>query len=756
MSKTAKPTPSILPAFNLVSAGMKLVKLHPYEKRPIGEKWNTNSNIFATKGAFDFNATGYGLPLAINGLVSIDPDNEELAAKGLAALGFDLEELMSAGVRTTSTRPDSGGRSTFADPQGLRWLKFSSPETATVLELRATSSNLQDVVAGAVYRKNESKDKDGEPDWHYYQQDYANGKTHVDAKDTLLPTEFESFWRRCAEDVEFYRKAQRRFFEAIGVKAHLAVSSGSVDGKLILAFGSAHRGVFNRSHSVEEILERHQYTQSVDGRYAPPTATGAPAVRPILNKDGLWQSDHASDPLHGTFDAWTAHVQLDHDGDLDAAEAEAQAQRDAEAIKDFQMLAPDENLLVLPAFERNGKGKIIANRNNLMLALKADQICGMNIALDTFTGSVAIDDQGSSAWRAFTDADYSELALRLESGQNDFVSIPSPILREMVYYVASVRSVDSARVWLDGLRWDGAPRIEQSMIKYFGAQDSPYIRAVGAYLFTALAGRVIDAGVQADMVVAVVGAQGAKKSTTVASIAPTPSTFMELDLSEKDADLARKMRGKLVIELGELVGMGRKAKEELKAFITRKHELWIPKFKEFEQSYPRRNVFIATTNTAQFLSDETGNRRWLPFDCGECAPEAMAHDREQLWAEGAAIYQRSGIAWQDAQRLAVGEHDQYVEHDGWTDQVCNYLNTSGVGLGGEVLLPPIERGSVTVTEILAGALDIRGGHQSNHHSQRVQRILRQNGWVSSGKAVRVTTDEGTTNRAKYWTPKSPK
>lgn len=748
MSTTAKPTPSIVPALNLVSAGMKLVKLHPYEKRPMGEKWNTNSDIFVTVATFDHKATGYGLPLVINGLVSIDPDNVELAAKGLAAIGFDLEELMSAGVRTTSTRPQSGGRSTFADPQGLRWLKFSSKDTGTVLELRATSMNLQDVVAGAVYRS-----KDGE---HYYKQEYVNGKTHADAKDTPLPKDFEAFWRKCSEDVEFYREAQRVFFEAIGVKPHLAVSSGSVDGKLSLAHASQHRGAFNRAHSVEEILERHGYSQSVDGRYAPPTATGAPAVRLIPNKDGLWQSDHASDPLHGTFDAWIAHVQLDHDGDLDAAEAEAHAQREAKAIKDFQVLAPDESLLVLPAFERNGKSKIIANRNNLMLALKADQICGMKIGLDTFTGNVAIDDHGSGAWRAFTDADYSELALRLESGQNGFVSIPSPILREMVYYVASVRSVDSARVWLDGLRWDGAPRIEQSMIKYFGAQDSPYIRAVGTYLFTALAGRVIDAGVQADMVVAVVGAQGAKKSTTVASIAPTPSTFMELDLSEKDADLARKMRGKLVIELGELVGMGRKAKEELKAFITRKHELWIPKFKEFEQSYPRRNVFIATTNTAQFLSDETGNRRWLPFDCGECAPEAMAHDREQLWAEGAVSYRRSGIAWQDAQRLAVGEHDQYVEHDGWTDQVCNYLNTSGVGLDGEVLLSPIERGSVTVTEILAGALDIRGGHQSNHHSQRVQRILRQNGWVSSGKAVRVTTDEGTTNRAKYWTPKSPK
>jgi hypothetical protein len=746
MSKS-KLNADIMPAFKLVLAGMKLVKLHTYEKRPIGVEWSTNSENFAKMETVDLTATGYGLPLAINGLVSIDPDRKELAAIGLKACGFDLEELMSAGVRTTSTRPESGGRSTFADPKGLKWLKFSSGESGTVLELRATSSNLQDVVAGAVYRS-----KDGE---HYYRQDYANGKTHADAKDIALPDSFREWWHKCSSDINFYREQQQIFFNAIGDSPNLAVSSGSVDGKLELAFKSAYRGEYNRTHSVEEILERHNYSLSVDGRYAPPTATGAPAVRPIPSKDGLWQSDHASDPLHGTFDAWTAFVQLDHKGDLSAAEADAAMQRDLSALEGFEVLAPDAQV-VLPAFERRDSGKIIVNRSNLLLALTRSELCGMGIALDAFTGGVVVDDHGVGAWRAFTDADYTKLSLRLERGSNGFTSIPSQLLREVVHYVASERSVDSAVIWLNGLKWDGVCRLEGVLPDYFGAENTPYTRAVGRYMFTALAGRVLEAGIQADMVVAVVGAQGLKKSSTVAAIAPLPEAFMELDLGESDADLSRKMRGKLVIELGELVGMRRKQKEELKAFITRKHERWIPKYMEHEKVFARRNIFIATTNSEQFLDDETGNRRWLPFTCGECHPDAMARDREQLWAEGAARFQRDGIAWQDAQRLAESEHEHYIDRDDLADDVLKYLHTSTMDLDGAPSLSPFELGRVTVAEVLRYCQRLLLPQRPPITGKRVQKILRQLGWSSSGNAVLVESEAGNKQRLKYWTPKPEK
>lgn len=295
--------PDLTEARRLLGAGMRLVELVPYTKRPAGNDWNHN---LATE--INPEATGYGLLLAENKLCSVDPDDVERARIGLAALGLDLEAIMAAGVRTHSTRPGSGGRSTFAAEGDLSWLKFSSP-AGTAIEFRAESPNLQDCVPGVVYH-----DKSG----RLCQQVYANCKRLDDAP--TLPDDLCAWWQRCSTDIEFLRDQQRRFFEAIGERPHLAISTGK--GTKLAFEAPGLRSAFNAAHDVESILTRHGYTYDRRiKRWAPPTATGAPGIRPIPGKRDLWRSDHASDPLHGTFDAWTAFVVLDHQGDIGRARA---------------------------------------------------------------------------------------------------------------------------------------------------------------------------------------------------------------------------------------------------------------------------------------------------------------------------------------------------------------------------------------------------------------------------------------------------
>ena len=266
----------------------------------MGDDWQTR-HVAAIRDE----ASGYGMPLAVNGLCSVDPDNLEPAREGLKRCGIDLEALLREGVRTSSTRPGSGGRSTFKAPPGVRWIKFASKARGVFLELRATSTNLQDCLPGTVYN--------GKGGTGPYRQDYANGKTFDDAPE--LPADVVAWWQKMSKDVVFLREQQKLF---VGSDAQLAVSAG--DGKL--AFESGYRRAFNEANAVPDILARHGYSEDpTTGRWAPQTATGAASVREIPGKDGLWQSDHASDPLHGTFDAWTAYVALDHQDDQVAAEA---------------------------------------------------------------------------------------------------------------------------------------------------------------------------------------------------------------------------------------------------------------------------------------------------------------------------------------------------------------------------------------------------------------------------------------------------
>src|ERR1700676_3125949 len=98
------------------------------------------------------------------------------------------------------------------------------------------------------------------------------------------------------------------------------------------------------------------------------------------------------------------------------------------------------------------------------------------------------------------------------------------------------------------------------------------------------------------------------------------------------------MRGRLVIELGELRGLHSRDSDSIKAFISRTHEEWRLLYKEHNTVFARRFLFFGTTNRDEFLADETGERRWLPLKIGKCDPDGAAADCLQLWAEASTLF----------------------------------------------------------------------------------------------------------------------
>lgn len=389
----------------------------------------------------------------------------------------------------------------------------------------------------------------------------------------------------------------------------------------------------------------------------------------------------------------------------------------------------------LPVFKRTNAGAILPSRENVVLALQRSDVCGYQLRHDVFRDEIMLATPGTDDWRAFRDPDYTELCITLERG--GFKDIPKERIRDAVAYVAESKPFDSAGHWLGMQVWDGVPRVERFLIDYFGADDTPYTRAVGLYFWTALAGRVLQPGIKADMVPVAVGAQGSMKSSTVAAIVPAPDFFLELDLSSKDDDLARLMRGKLVIELGELKGLRAREQEHLKSFITRTHESWVPKFREMAVSYARRGVFFGTTNKDEFLADDTGHRRWLPFNAGTCDPSAAARDRDQLWAEARELFSTGGVQWHAAEQLARGEHDKFVVRDAWEEIVERWLDTDDELAGGKPADSPF-----TAVDALLHAVRMDGRSIGQAAKDRMARVLKELGYSQTrayidGKRVRA-------------------
>ena len=410
------------------------------------------------------------------------------------------------------------------------------------------------------------------------------------------------------------------------------------------------------------------------------------------------------------------------------ADAESAGERSADSSADDPRA--DRRLQIAeerwPRLTRQGD-KIEPTMDNLLRAIAAPAMTGRHIAFDTFRDEIVWAPKGEQPpqWRAFVDTDYAWLRQQLE--QRGFKPFGMELLRLAVLACAREQAIDTAREWLSGLFWDGVPRLEQFCSLGWGWVSSPYTAAVGRYVWTALAGRVLDPGCQADMAPILVGPQGIRKSAAILAMVPDPDFYLTIKLDAHDDDSARKLRGKLVVELEELRGINSRAIEEIKAWITKRREEWIPKFREFATHFARRCLFFGDTNEDEFLNDPTGERRWLPGRCvGMPDDRWIAANRDQLWAEGAARFVLDGVDWREAEDLARVEHAAFKVTDAWEGYVAHWLTLEQFGLG-----IPAEWEYLTVNDVLTGAIGL-AANQIDHQKQlRMSRVLKHMGYVKA-------------------------
>ena len=385
-----------------------------------------------------------------------------------------------------------------------------------------------------------------------------------------------------------------------------------------------------------------------------------------------------------------------------------------------------------PAFARLKDGGIDSTATNAGAALARPDIVGYRLGWDDFLGRRVIAASGAGTWRAFRDADYFELRVQLE--RRGFRKPGHDLVREAVRSVSETNAFDSAIDWARSLQWDGQPRMATFFSRYVGCPDTPYTRAVGLYLWTAMAGRCLVPGVQADMVPVMISREGTGKTSLVKALAPTPEAFLEVNLQHRNEEAtARALRGKLVGEIAELRGLLTRDADDIKAWVTRTHEEIRHLYAEYHIKYPRRLVMIGTGNTTECLTEESV-RRWLPMQVGRTDLDALARDRDQLWAEGIAAFDARGVDWQDAQALAVDEQVDFRADDTWRHDIVEWLSRTDMDEeegGGQC------RGAraMTMRDVLVGALRMNSREIARPDEVRAGRILRSLGYEKGNRRV---------------------
>ena len=213
---------------------------------------------------------------------------------------------------------------------------------------------------------------------------------------------------------------------------------------------------------------------------------------------------------------------------------------------------------------------------------------------------------------------------------------------------AHQNSYHPVRDYLNGLVWDGTERIRFCLRHFLGAAADTYTcEALKLFLLGAIH-RAYRPGCKFEVMLCLVGGQGAGKSTFFRLLAVRDEWFSD-DLRRLDDDnVYRKLQGHWIIEMSEMIATANaKSIEEIKSFLSRQKEVYKIPYETHPADRPRQCVFGGTSNALDFLPlDRSGNRRFLPVLVNPEQAEVHILEDEaasrayisQLWAEAMALY----------------------------------------------------------------------------------------------------------------------
>lgn len=240
--------------------------------------------------------------------------------------------------------------------------------------------------------------------------------------------------------------------------------------------------------------------------------------------------------------------------------------------------------------------------------------------------------------------------------------------------------------YLEQLQWDGKEHIKNLLSDYLGVEKNEYSETAMKLFMLGAISRAYQPGCKFDYMPVLVGEQGVGKSTFFKILAGNDAWYND-NFNNIEGDKAcEKLRGMWIVELAELLAT-KKAKEveSIKAFITSTVDSYRQPYSRRTEQRPRVCVFAGTTNNSHFMTDRTGNRRYLPlvvrkqyvkkslFD----NPKEVQEEFKQAWAEALHIYKTEKprlIFPKHLEDMVIENQKRFAEEDVRVGIIQSYLD----------------------------------------------------------------------------------
>lgn len=462
-------------------------------------------------------------------------------------------------------------------------------------------------------------------------------------------------------------------------------------------------GAFNRAYSIAEAIETFgiPYEAAGEGRYQLVGARGFAGVHEVT--PDLVYSHHAGDPAYGqtlsAFDLVRVHLYgiLDEDAAEgtpvnrlpSTAAALERFASDAKVVgeivgDDFSDLSGTEDpddptspasprswILDLARNPRTGEVRDVVG--NWDLISENDPVF-RSLFWDELDLSVKADSD--LPWRSiergemFSGTDRAALSLHIERSYG--IRPGRQLLDDLVGVVAHRRPTNPVREYLEGLEWDGVPRLEESLP---GVKHSEYTRLVARKCLTAAVARIFEPGIKWDYSLIIYGTEGRGKTYWIDRMSKGWNAALG-DIHSKDTLLT--LQRSWIVTSDEGFSMRKSDADSLKEFLTRTSDVFRLPYEREVMAYPRHCVIWGTTNDPTFLRRQEGNRRYLIVHAEDRVDFGALTDDyvDQVWAEAVSLYQAGEPLFLDEEgsAIAAAAREEYIEEDSLTGIIQAWLD----------------------------------------------------------------------------------